>query len=155
MSTSETPSTVPLSTSQSWALARDSVVGRLAVVTGDHPDIFPVNHVVDHGTVVFRTAEGTKLSAAIGRPVAFEVDGYDVETASAWSVVIKGRAHEIQALDEVIDALRLPVFPWHRAPKPRYVRIEPEDVSGMRFHVVGGSGSSRSGDSGTRDHQSS
>jgi nitroimidazol reductase NimA-like FMN-containing flavoprotein (pyridoxamine 5'-phosphate oxidase superfamily) len=138
MSTSEIRSTVLLSTSQAWALARDSVVGRLAVVVADHPDIFPVNHVVDHGTIVFRTAEGTKLSSAIGKLVAFELDGYDVDSASAWSVVIKGRAHEILELDEVLDALSLPVFPWHHAPKPRYVRIEADTISGMRFPVTGG-----------------
>lgn len=138
MDTTQTPAAERLSTSQAWALARDSVVGRLAVVVKGQPDIFPVNHVVDHGTVVFRTAQGTKLSAAIGRPVAFEVDGYDVSTASAWSVVIKGRAHEIRELGDVVDALHLPVFPWHHAPKPRFVRIEPEVISGMRFHVVGG-----------------
>ncbi len=138
MSTSENPSADRLSTSQAWALARDSVVGRLAVVVQGDPDIFPVNHVVDHGTIVFRTAEGTKLSSAIGRRVAFEMDGYDVDTASAWSVVIKGRASEIRKLADVLEALNLPIFPWHNAPKPRYVRIEPDSISGMRFHVAGG-----------------
>ena len=42
----------------------------------------PVNFVVEHGNVVFRTAEGTKLAAAVlGTAVAFEVDGYDAEAA--------------------------------------------------------------------------
>ena len=50
-----------------WPLLRDAEVGRLAVVIGDHTDIFPINHIVDHGTLVFRSAEGTKL-----RPAAAE-----------------------------------------------------------------------------------
>jgi nitroimidazol reductase NimA-like FMN-containing flavoprotein (pyridoxamine 5'-phosphate oxidase superfamily) len=120
-----------------WELLRSSDVGRLAVAIGDHPDIFPVNFVVDHGTVVFRTAEGTKLAAAVlGRAVAFEVDGYDAEAGDAWSVVMKGRAVEIERMQDVFDALDLPLFPWHASPKHRFVRIEPDDVSGRHFHVV-------------------
>jgi nitroimidazol reductase NimA-like FMN-containing flavoprotein (pyridoxamine 5'-phosphate oxidase superfamily) len=102
----------------------------------DHPDIFPVNYIVDRGTVVFRTAEGTKLAAAVlGRAVAFEIDGYDAEQGVAWSVVIKGRATEIERMQDVFDALDLPLFPWHASPKHRFVRIEPFDISGRRFHV--------------------
>ena len=48
-----------------WALLRSQEVGRLAVSIADRPEIFPVNYVVDHGTVVFRTAEGTKLAGAV------------------------------------------------------------------------------------------
>ena len=72
-------------------------VGRLAVSITNLPDIFPINYVVDRGTVVFRTAEGTKLAAAVlGRGVAFEVDGVDDAAGEAWSVVIKGHAVEIE-----------------------------------------------------------
>ena len=61
-----------------WARLGHARVGRLAISVAGRPDVFPVNFVVDHGTVVFRTAEGTKFAAgALGRPVAFEVDGYD------------------------------------------------------------------------------
>src|SRR5688572_16688942 len=126
-----------LETNTCWELLRSSEVGRLAVSIGNHPDIFPVNFVVDHGTVVFRTAEGTKLAAAVlGTAVAFEVDGYDADAGEAWSVVIKGRAVEIERMQDVFDALELPLFPWHASPKHRFVRIEPEEVSGRRFDVV-------------------
>ena len=54
--------------------------GRFAIAIANHPDIFPINYVVDHGTVVFRTAEGTKLAGAVlGTGVAFEVDGLDTQ----------------------------------------------------------------------------
>jgi nitroimidazol reductase NimA-like FMN-containing flavoprotein (pyridoxamine 5'-phosphate oxidase superfamily) len=126
-----------LETNTCWDLLRSSDVGRLAVSIGNRPDIFPVNFVVDHGTVVFRTAEGTKLAAAVlGQAVAFEVDGYDADAGEAWSVVIKGRAVEIERMQDVFEALDLPLFPWHASPKHRFVRIEPDDVSGRRFHVV-------------------
>lgn len=127
---------VQLDESESWSLLREAVVGRLAVSVDDRPDVFPVNHVVDHGTLVFRTAEGAKLFASVGHHVAFEVDGYDPASGQAWSVVVKGRAHEVKELDDMLDAIGLPLFPWHASPKPRFVRIEPTEVTGRRFHTT-------------------
>ena len=118
-------------------LLRSQEVGRLAVSIADRPDIFPINYVVDHGAVVFRTAEGTKLAAAVlGTAVAFEADGYSVAKGEAWSVVVKGRAAEIESIREVFEAVDLPLFPWHAAPKHRFVRIEPEEITGRRFLIV-------------------
>src|SRR6266508_4822069 len=126
-----------LAPNECWTLLRSAEVGRLAVAISNHPDIFPINFIVDHGSVVFRTAEGTKLAAAVlGAGVAFEVDGYEPASGDAWSVVLKGRAVEVERMQEMFDALDLPLVPWHASPKPRFVRIEPDDVSGRRFHVV-------------------
>ena len=113
MNTHVTPDTEVLSTNECWALLRDSVVGRLAVTVVGSPDIFPVNPIVDHGSIVFRTSAGTKLAATKGKEVAFEVDGYDTETARAWSVVVKGQANEILEVEEILRALRLPLY-WLR-----------------------------------------
>ncbi|MEP7331564.1 MAG: pyridoxamine 5'-phosphate oxidase family protein [Terracoccus sp.] len=132
------PSTDELPESECWNLLRQGVIGRLAVVTDDGPDIFPINYVVDHGSVVFRTAAGRKLSSSSGQPVAFEVDGYDAEYATAWSVVVHGLTHEIRDTDEVIEALALPLLPWQAGPKPRLMRITAAQVTGRRLHVAGG-----------------
>ncbi|HST86135.1 MAG TPA: pyridoxamine 5'-phosphate oxidase family protein [Kineosporiaceae bacterium] len=119
-----------------WDLLRSVQVGRLAVIVGERPEIFPVNHVVDRGTIIFRTADGTKLAGALGgAPVAFEVDGYDEDAGEAWSVVAKGQAEEIRQLHDVMDTVDLPLEPWHGEPKHRFIRIEPEEVSGRRFAV--------------------
>ena len=131
-----------LSAPECWALLRDEVVGRLAVVQDDRPDIFPVNFVVDRGTVVFRTGSGALFGAAAGHHVAFEVDGYVPAGAGspgrAWSVVLRGRAREIRDVDEVLDLLASPLHPWHQGAKPRVVRIEPDSLSGRRFAVRDG-----------------
>lgn len=120
-----------------WDRLAGASVGRLAVSIANQPDLFPVNHVVDGRTIVFRTAEGTKLAAAVlGTAVAFEVDGYDPEGGQAWSVVVHGSAHEIEELEDLLRAEDLPLFPWHAAPKHRWVRITPTEVSGRRFEVV-------------------
>ena len=133
-----------LTVAQCWASLREGVVGRLAVVHDRRPDIFPVNYAVDHGTVVLRTGSGTLFTSADGTFVAFEVDGYDVERAEAWSVVVRGVANEVYQLDDALAAMRLPLHPWHDAPKPRIMRIQPDAVSGRRFVVKGGYRSSES-----------
>lgn len=120
-----------------WALLRSSSVGRLAVAGPEGPDIFPLNYVVDHGTVVFRTGEGTKTRIITEDPrVAFEVDGFDAATGEAWSVVIKGLAESISDLYEGLDALTLPLAPQQAGAKHRFVRIVPADISGRRFAVA-------------------
>ncbi|WP_431843092.1 pyridoxamine 5'-phosphate oxidase family protein [Calidifontibacter indicus] len=73
-----------MSVSQSWLLLRSAAVGRLAVVVDGLPDIFPVNHPVDHGTILFRTAQGTKLDAASGHAVAFETTGESSQEAHSF-----------------------------------------------------------------------
>ncbi|HEY5855384.1 MAG TPA: pyridoxamine 5'-phosphate oxidase family protein [Aldersonia sp.] len=120
-----------------WAMLRTESVGRLAVWVDDHPDIFPINYVVDHGTIVFRTARGTKMSAALSEaPVALEVDGYEPRSNEAWSVVIKGRAEAIREIDELMDTFELPLFPWQAGTKNLFIRIVPTLVTGRRFPVV-------------------
>jgi nitroimidazol reductase NimA-like FMN-containing flavoprotein (pyridoxamine 5'-phosphate oxidase superfamily) len=138
---------VELTSEQSWALLEDNVrvggaVGRVAVAIMNHPDVFPVNYAVDHTdkgpSVVFRTAEGTKLAAAVlGTAVAFEIDGYDSIAGEAWSVVLKGQAQEVESIHGVFDTDDMPIFPWHSGPKHRVVRIVAEEVSGRRFFVTG------------------
>jgi nitroimidazol reductase NimA-like FMN-containing flavoprotein (pyridoxamine 5'-phosphate oxidase superfamily) len=120
-----------------WDFLRGSAVGRLAVDVGGQPDIFPINYVVHDEALYFRTAAGTKLAAAVlmGN-VALEIDGFEPHGRSAWSVVVKGRAHEVERMQELFEAEDLPLFPWVATPKPSIVRIDPERVTGRRFHVV-------------------
>lgn len=139
MTTPPHPETEILATHECLALLRETPFGRLAVVIGGLPQIFPVNHVVDHGGVAFRTAAGTKLAGAVGMDVAYEIDGYDLQEGKAWSVVVHGTAREMKGTDDVVAALALPLHPWAPgAPKPHVVRIDPEQISGRRFHIGGG-----------------
>jgi nitroimidazol reductase NimA-like FMN-containing flavoprotein (pyridoxamine 5'-phosphate oxidase superfamily) len=114
-------------------LLEGEVLGRLAVVVGGRPDIMPVNYLLDGEGVVIRTAEGTKLKAASGAPVAFEVDEVDRDLRSGWSVVVHGIAHEIRSLgrDEITARmLTLPVDPWAGGDKPFLLRIAPLSITG-------------------------
>jgi nitroimidazol reductase NimA-like FMN-containing flavoprotein (pyridoxamine 5'-phosphate oxidase superfamily) len=126
-----------LTDEESWELLRTTTVGRLAVDVGGRPDIYPVNYLVDEGAIVFKTGAGTKLAAAaLMHHVAFEIDGYLPTERSAWSVVVKGWADQVERMDDVFDAEELPLFPWAAHPKPNFVKITPHEVTGRRFHVV-------------------
>ncbi|MBA3288092.1 MAG: pyridoxamine 5'-phosphate oxidase family protein [Acidimicrobiia bacterium] len=133
----EIADTTILDTHESLVLLRTAEVGRLAVTVKGHPDIFPVNYVVDHGSIVFRTAHGAKLAALVReRAVAFEVDGYDADQGTAWSVVVKGYAVEVATRLDCFETLDLPLFPWHASDKPHFIRIEPTSVTGRCFQVI-------------------
>ncbi len=126
-----------LAVPECWALLRTSRVGRLAVWVDEHPDIFPLNYVVDHGTIVFRSGTGTKVSAALSdAPVALEVDGYEDASHHVWSVVVKGHAEGICEIDELMNTVYLPLFPWQAGAKDLFIRIVPTRVTGRRFPVA-------------------
>jgi nitroimidazol reductase NimA-like FMN-containing flavoprotein (pyridoxamine 5'-phosphate oxidase superfamily) len=118
--------------SECWNLVSSRALGRLVTSVDGEPEIFPVNFVVQHRTVLFRTAEGTKLvSAAINNSVLFEVDDHDV--AEGWSVIVKGTARLLRTDEEIDEAERGQLLPWTATVKQHFVRIRPLSVTGRRF----------------------
>jgi nitroimidazol reductase NimA-like FMN-containing flavoprotein (pyridoxamine 5'-phosphate oxidase superfamily) len=123
---------VHLEAQECWSLLGRAQVGRLAVANGDDVDIFPVNHLVDEKRVLFRTAPGTKLlEIASGRNVAFEVDDWSDE--EAWSIVVKGRAEELDYPSALRHAKRSGLESWAPDEKSHYVQITPTRITGRRF----------------------
>ena len=89
MSADDDPVTV-LSEDECWSLLSSMSLGRFVTILGGEPEIFPVNFVIQRQTVVFRTAQGTKLySAAMSDRV---VSRPTITDAEGWSVIVKGRA---------------------------------------------------------------
>jgi nitroimidazol reductase NimA-like FMN-containing flavoprotein (pyridoxamine 5'-phosphate oxidase superfamily) len=117
------------------ALLASVPVGRIGLFAGGELVILPVNHLVDGQDVVFRTAAGSKLSAAEnGDLVAFEADSYDDLDRSGWSVVVNGLAEVIDD-DAQISRLSssLGLHPWSTAVEhPFWIRVRPVSVSGRR-----------------------
>lgn len=130
-----------LSESECWALLRTVDVGRLATPTpGGGVDMYPVNHVVDQGSIVFRTARGTKMANAIeAAEVAFEADNaattYDEQHDDPWSVIVHGHAELVTIATELFDDFEPAVRPWHVSNKPYFIRLLPTAVSGRRFRI--------------------
>ncbi|MGX9788657.1 pyridoxamine 5'-phosphate oxidase family protein [Mycobacterium sp. MMS18-G62] len=123
---------VELNEDESWKLLSGSALGRLVTTFDGRAEIFPVNFVVQHRTLLFRTAEGTKLlSAIMNNQVVFEADDHNV--AEAWSVIVRGTARVLTSTSEIHDAEHAGLYPWIATEKLRFVRITPTDISGRRF----------------------
>ncbi len=128
---SANPVTV-LHESRCWDLLASQEVGRLATAVNGSPEIFPVNFVVDGESLVFRTAEGSKLlELVINSHVCFEVDGWTDN--GGWSVLVKGTAAVIPTGEELSEAEALPLRPWVPTVKTNFVRVTPAEVTGRRF----------------------
>ena len=108
--------------------------GRLAWSGPHGPRILPVNCSLVDGHVFLRTElYGSLAEAASGTDVALEVDELDDRLSSGWSVVVLGRAEQVQDMDEVAAIFRHVRQPWAPGSRPLLVRIIPSQVTGRRF----------------------
>jgi CBS domain-containing protein len=95
----------------------------VAVSKGEVPAVFPVNYMVAGEEILFFTAEGTKLRAAVANMmVTFEVDHIDPFGETGWSVLVVGRARERTEPTVIAGARRFGLRPW---------------VGGDHFHLIG------------------
>jgi uncharacterized protein len=121
-----------LSEDESWERLASVALGRLVTNFAGEPEIFPVNFVVQDRTVLFRTAEGTKLFSAVGnRTVVFEAD--DHNATEGWSVIVRGRAQLLKTDEDIQKAERARLVAWTATPKNCYVRVSASDITGRHF----------------------
>ena len=120
---------------QCRSLIQSRNIGRIAFTFEEGPEIFPINYAVDGTTVVFRTAQDTRLQTAVKHRVAFEVDDWDATTGVGWSVVVKGVAEEItRGIDPFATALRSrPVIPLAPGAREVWIAVYPAEITGRRF----------------------
>jgi nitroimidazol reductase NimA-like FMN-containing flavoprotein (pyridoxamine 5'-phosphate oxidase superfamily) len=124
-----------LSQPECWHLLGLSTVGRIGVLVDSAPEIYPVNFVVDEGTIVFRTDAGSKLRGLDRSPsVCFEADGINLDEHTGWSVLVKGRAAEVTTPEDRRTAAALPLQSWALGQKAHWIRIRPTEVTGRRIH---------------------
>jgi len=122
-----------LSPVECWRLLAATPVGRIGVLNDSAPEIYPVNHVVDRDTILFRTDPGSKLRGLLRSPaVCYQVDGIDPTDATGWSVLVKGRAVELHDPDSVRHAAALPLQYWTLGDKAHWIRIVPNEITGRR-----------------------
>ena len=108
--------------------------GRCAWSGQEGPRILPVNYSVLDGNVYFRTAlYGSLANAASGGAVALEADELDDRLSSGWSVVVLGRAEQVEDQTEVASLFHRIGQPWAPGSRPVLVRIRPSQVTGRRF----------------------
>jgi nitroimidazol reductase NimA-like FMN-containing flavoprotein (pyridoxamine 5'-phosphate oxidase superfamily) len=111
--------------------------GRLAVVMRNgSPVIRPLNYVFDgrSQSVVFRTAQGSKLHALLrAGKAAFEIDGFDEDGGTGWSVIIEGVIAQVTVPHDIGRLSRLGLRPLAPGRKPHWVQIRAWTVSGRRI----------------------
>jgi nitroimidazol reductase NimA-like FMN-containing flavoprotein (pyridoxamine 5'-phosphate oxidase superfamily) len=127
-----------LTDDQARKLLATAEVGRVGITMGALPAIFPVNYRLIDGAIVFRTAPGSKMSAAAeGAVIAFEVDDYQLADRSGWSVLAVGTAQVIDDPELAARVADAGLEPFAGGPRTTIVRIEPTFLSGRRLvHAV-------------------
>ncbi len=113
-------------------LLRAGVVGRVALTTPDGPHIFPLNYsVVDEAILVATSPYSALGTYGNGLVVAFEVDRFDFETHTGWSVLVRGRAEAVTDPEELQRLKRLwAPRPWADGSRNLHLRIPWTEVSG-------------------------
>lgn len=124
---------VPLDRDECEHLLAAGSVGRVAYTDAALPQIIPVNYAMDGRSIVFRTTATGRLAACCrDAVVAFEVDGFDGDARTGWSVLVVGDAMAVTDESEIVRARQLPFAPWAAGQRDHYIRITPGIVSGRR-----------------------
>ncbi len=117
-----------------WEMLRANEFGRLAFHLAGEVHLAPINYAVDGETLLFRTAEGSKLLGIEMNPdVAFEIDEFDEHHAR--SVVLRGVARHLDEAEEH-RAENVPLRPWVADLKYDVVEIRPTEISGRTFELA-------------------
>lgn len=122
---------VDLDADECYRLATTQPVGRLAWVSADGPTVVPVNFRLTSEHVQIRTAAYSAMARECDDSlVAFEVDAYDADSRTGWSVLMRGRA--------TLGILR-PGAPhteaWPAGAKAAQLTVQVEQVTGRRLRV--------------------
>lgn len=121
-----------LDDNEAWKLLSSVALGRLVTYFGGQLEIFPVNFVTQDGSVLFRTAEGTKLfTTVMNEKVLFEADDHTAE--EGWSVILRGTARMLSSAEEIRDAEKAGLIPWVPTEKLRFVRVTPTEITARHF----------------------
>jgi nitroimidazol reductase NimA-like FMN-containing flavoprotein (pyridoxamine 5'-phosphate oxidase superfamily) len=118
-----------------WQLLGTQTVGRVAVIVGHYPLVFPVNYALDDKAIVFRTGAGTKLHSIHRSNVTFEVDSIDVVHHAGWSVLVKGVAQELSVVHHRSTVSRAELegaTPWAQGDRNHFIRIVADEITGRR-----------------------
>lgn len=115
-------------------LQYESFVARLAFAVDGMVHVRPVNYLADERGLVFCTTSSTVLRAvSSGASVVVEIDASQPLDHSGWSVIARGNAREVTDPQEVEYLRRGPLKSWAVAPGGRWVRVDIEEISGVRI----------------------
>jgi uncharacterized protein len=119
-----------------FRLLGTAAIGRIGFMADDEVAVLPVRFLVDGQDVVFRTYLGSKLAhIEVGHYVCFEVDSYDADKRTGWSVVVRGLVEkESEAACARLDGPGLEA--WGATTEERlWMRIRPTTITGRRMEL--------------------
>ncbi len=116
------------------SLLQQGLIGRVVYTYNALPAAQPVNYAVDGNEIVFRTAGGDKLKAAVNNAVVgFEVDDFDPTARTGWSVLVVGQAYHVIDQERLAWLVsRLPE-PWVTGRSTYTVAVPLTKLSGRRL----------------------
>lgn len=123
-----------LSPSECHARLETRIVGRVVFVDVRGPVALPVNYVLDHEDIVFRTeAWSSILATTSAGHVGFEVDDIDEHERVGWSVLASGAVARVEDPSDLQHVTWLGPTPWARGihgPRDRYLRLSVTQLTG-------------------------
>jgi len=123
-----------LSVDECWSLATTQAVGRIAWAGRDGITVIPVNFTVDGQAVHIRTAAYSALARECDdSPVSFQVDSFDPDTHSGWSVLMRGRAH----VDFRGTGPANPAEVWAAGSRNLHLNVVVDHITGRRVQPTG------------------
>jgi nitroimidazol reductase NimA-like FMN-containing flavoprotein (pyridoxamine 5'-phosphate oxidase superfamily) len=131
---------------EALAILETASVAHLGMIDEGEPYVTPMSFVVSGNRVLFRTMAGRKLDALRENPaVCVEASQFDEETGDWKSVIVRGRAREVEedALKQATVSMLLHKYQKVMgsplgsggvrplADSPHFIEVEIEDVTGM------------------------
>jgi nitroimidazol reductase NimA-like FMN-containing flavoprotein (pyridoxamine 5'-phosphate oxidase superfamily) len=114
-------------------LLRSSGLGRIGFPHGNLTLVLPVYFTMAGPDILFRTAPGAKLDAAVlNQRVAFEADDED----AGWSVLVSGHADEVRDSKQHAHALEALAGRWPGGMRSRVVCVSIENITGRRLSLA-------------------
>jgi nitroimidazol reductase NimA-like FMN-containing flavoprotein (pyridoxamine 5'-phosphate oxidase superfamily) len=124
----------PLSGDECRTLLARHRVGRIVFMDPRGPVALPVNYVLDHADIVFRTSPSSSIHStpATGR-VSFEIDEIDEDEHLGWSVLATGTVARVDDPADLRHVMLLGPTPWARGPRDHYFRLSVQSITGRRL----------------------
>lgn len=109
-------------------------IGRIAFLLDGEPHIFPVNYRYEGGAIIVRSTVGSKIEAAeMHHRFAFEIDHWDAESHTGWSVVAHGSGEVVNDEEEILRMEGMGLESWAEGEAgDLWVRIRLDDVTGRQ-----------------------
>jgi uncharacterized protein len=115
-------------------LLEKNQIGRVSFTARGKQFVFPVNYAFNEDSIVFRIASDGVAANIPMTEVAFEIDDFDTDTKSGWSVLVQGHANDVTTtIDERSEHLRnLTVTPWI-GNRPMWIAVHAQTITGRRL----------------------